>query len=226
MSRSTALAVSAQRQTKPVEVVGRSKFDPAVLQRLTRGLEKEGRFAQRYVVQDDDDQADVAERTVEWKRLAKAVKAYYEGLARTHLDALSTLRELIKPYENLIALGLGAYTGALGTYEIEKAKRQRAALEAAKEAARARDSRALTRELNNVQDSKPQALRSEGGGSVSVAVVWQVDGQPDERELPRKWMLADVKGLNHYAAQYHPTERPVPISGVTFKLAAKPTVRT
>lgn len=211
---------------KPIDVIGRSTFDPRVLQRLTHGLEKEGRFAQQYEIADDDDQHDVAERLVEWKKLAKKIDAVYEDLARSHLDALTKLRELIKPFKNLVALGLGAYTGALGSYEIEKTKRLRAAQDAAKTAARERDSKALTRSLNEVQDAQPRRLAADGGGSVSVAVVWQVDGAPDESVLPRKWMLADVKGLNKYAAEYLPTETPKPIPGVAFKLGSKQTVRT
>ncbi len=218
MSKGAAIKKASQA----VEIVSRSTFDPKLLAKMVDGLEAEAKEAQAHELVDDDDEVFAADRLRHLKLLAKRIDETQEKLSREHLDALATLRGLIKPFKNVVALGLGAYAGLLETYNVAKAETRRAELKAAQEAARKRDSAELSRSLSSARASVPQQIEG-----VSTKVVWFVESADVDR-LPDKYVLRepDMKALQAYADQYRDDETPKPIRGVTFKLGTKRRVTT
>lgn len=157
-----------------------SRFDPKLLLKLFAGLEAEFRGVQSDSLEDDADEEFAAERLREVTRLGDQVDGYYEELARSHLDALKTLRQLVAPFKNLVGLGVGAYAGAIEEYRVRKAKLRARSLSAARNAAGSGQSRALTTALNTAEQNKAQKL-----DGVGAKLEWQIDKIENHLAVPR-----------------------------------------
>lgn len=221
-SEDVSKGAEIKRASQAVEIVSRSTFDPKVLAKLVHGMQAEAELIRETTLDDDDDEVFAGDRLRAFKALAKKIDEVQEQLSREHLDALQKIRNLIKPFKNVVALGLGAYAGLLEEYNVRKAEARRAELKAAQLAAKKRDTKELTRSLGAARESQTQALEG-----VSLKVVWLVVSA-DVDELPAKYVTKtpNLAKLQLYADQYRDDETPPPISGVKFKLGTKQRVRT
>lgn len=215
MTQQAHTAIVLPKSAQNVE--GKSRFDPKLLLKLVRGLEEEAHSVRASKLEDADDNAMAGARLRDLTKLGDTVDAYYEELARSHLDALNVLRALIKPFRDVVALGVGAYSAILADYAVEQATEQAAAKEAARVAASTRDSATLTDALNVVQETKPQKLEG-----VAQTLEWQIEEVTEPGAVPRVWCCPDVKAIAAHVKTLPPDPlKPPEIEGVKFKLGVR-----
>lgn len=206
----------------PIDVTASSKFDPALLEKLTARFDKETELIRSTTLDNDEDQETSAARLVQVKALAKKFEATYKELRRPHNEALKRIAELVKPYERKVVLLVGAYSSLLQDYEIAKAERASAALAIAREAAAERDTETVTQALNVVKDNDASKL-----AGVSIKVKWVIkrvvaDLLPEEYTL----RVANMPKLEEIAANTPEHEEPPIIPGVVWERGASQRVMT
>lgn len=192
-------------------------LDVASIARLTAGLKAEAAAVSKITIDTEEDEQEAGARLVEVKRLGKDLADLIAQAKRPFLDVTQAVDKLTKPGRDDIAALTKALTDVIGKYRVQLATQRSKALEAARDAAVERDTKAITTALNEAQDATPQKLDNLG-----VKLVWKVKRIAEDL-VPRDWCIPDEKRITAHAKQYRgtPDDPPAPIPGVIFELEAE-----
>lgn len=206
-------------QTQIQIIKAQTKLDLARVASITAGLRAEGQRTQKLTVDNDEEEQEAGARLAQLKKLDKDFKALIATSKRPFLDVTQTVDKITKPGRDDIAFAIAAYTAIIGEYNVKKLEARREALAEAQEAARHRDTEAVTDALNVRQENEKQKL-----DGVSIKLRWEAT-IVDPDAVPRDWCCPDERAIAAHARQYAENDTPDPIAGVEFKLVGGSSLR-